>query len=70
MIKDSEGFVLLEKNRKFKDRLVKFNVPASAFPNMRKHLNVCGVNDASLFPDLVGLCDFLEWRYTKFEDEK
>jgi hypothetical protein len=70
MMKNSEGFVLLEKNRRFKDRLVKFNIPASAFPGMRKHLNVCGVNDASLFPDLVGLCDFLEWRYTKFGDEK
>jgi hypothetical protein len=65
----SEGFVALENNRRFKTRLVKFTVEASAFPEIRKHLDGCGVNRSTLFPDLVGLCDHLEWRYTKLPDE-
>jgi hypothetical protein len=64
-----EGFVALDKNRRFRDRLVKFTVEASAFPHIRKHLDGCGVNCSTLFPDLVGLCNHLEWRYTKLSDE-
>jgi FRG domain len=64
-----EGFVALEKNKRFRDRLTKFTVEASAFPHIRKHLDGCGVNRSTLFPDLVGLCSHLEWRYTKLPDE-
>ena len=64
-----EGFVNLEKNIRFRDRLTKFTVEASAFPHIRKHLDGCGVNRSTLFPDLVGLCSHLEWRYTKLPDE-
>jgi len=64
-----EGFVSLEKNIRFRDRLTKFTVEASAFPDIRKHLDGCGVNRSTLFPDLVGLCSHLEWRYTKLPDE-
>lgn len=64
-----EGFVALDNNRRFRDRLVKFTVEASAFPHIRKHLDGCGVNCSTLFPDLVGLCNHLEWRYTKLSDE-
>jgi hypothetical protein len=65
----SEGFVALDNNRRFKPRLVKFTIEAAAFPHIRKHLDGCGVNRYTLFPDLVGLCDHLEWRYTKLPDE-
>lgn len=65
----SEGFVALENNKRFRSRLTKFIVTAGAFPHIRKHLDGCGVNRSILFPDLVGLCDHLEWRYTKLPDE-
>lgn len=64
-----EGFVALEKNKRFKERLTKFIVETSAFPHIRKHLDGCGVNRSTLYPDLVGLCNHLEWRYTKLPDE-
>jgi hypothetical protein len=64
-----EGFVVLEKNRRFRERLFKFVVEASAFPDIRKHLDGCGVNHSTLYPDLVGLCNHMEWRYTKLPDE-
>jgi len=64
-----EDFVPLEKNRHFRTRLVKVIIPASAFVHFKKHLNGCGVNRFSLFPDLDGLCGHLTWRYTGFGDE-
>ncbi len=67
-IMKGENFVALEKNKRFWRRLVKFVIPALAFPNIRKHLNGCGVNRFSLFPDLDGLCTHLAWRYTKMDD--
>lgn len=61
----SEGFVALESNARFSERLVKFTIPPPGFSDIRKHLHGCGVNNFSLFPDLDGLCRHLEWRYTK-----
>jgi hypothetical protein len=64
-----EGFVALDKNKRFRERLIKFVVEALAFPEIRKHLDGCDVNRSTLYPDLVGLCNHLEWRYTKLPDE-
>lgn len=62
-------FIPLEKNRLYKNKLVKFIVPPSAFGSIRKELNMLGTNAALLFPDLNGLCIHLLWRYTKLQDE-
>jgi hypothetical protein len=67
---DGEKFVPLDWNKRYKERLLKLEVAPSAFPNIRKHLNGCGINRFTLFPDLSGLCDHLEWRYTKGPDEQ
>lgn len=58
-----ETLVALEKNRHFKNRLIKFIIPPRSFSLLKKQLNGCGVNHFSLFPDLDGLCKYLEWRY-------
>lgn len=63
-----ESFVALERNKRFKRRLIKFVIPSSAFPHIREHLNGCGVNRFSLFPDLDGLCAHLAWRYIRTGD--
>jgi hypothetical protein len=65
----SERFVAFESEKGFKDRFVKFVVAASGFSHIRKHLDSFGVNRFILFPDLVGLCTHLEWRYTQLPDE-
>jgi FRG domain len=62
-------FVPLEKNRNYKDKLVKFIIPPTAFANIRSELNMLNANAALLFPDLDGLCSHLSWRYTKLRDE-
>ena len=62
-------FVPLEKNRNYKNKLVKFVVPPSAFASIRTELNMMNANAALLFPDLDGLCSHLSWRYSKLRDE-
>ncbi|MGO9520383.1 MAG: hypothetical protein ACLPND_25380 [Candidatus Korobacteraceae bacterium] len=62
-------FVPLERYRYYKNNLVKFIIPASAFPSIRSELNMLNANEASLFPGLDGLCSHLSWRYNKLEDE-
>ena len=32
---------------------------------IKKQLDDCGVNEYSIFPDLNGLCSYLQWRYFK-----
>lgn len=67
---ENGAFVPADRNRHFSRRLVKFVIPAKAFSDMRKHLDGCGVNRFSLFPDLDGLCGHLQWRYTEPNDEQ
>jgi hypothetical protein len=66
---DSENFVQFENHKEFRARFRRIIVEASSFPQIRRHLHGCGVNHSTLFPDLKGLCDHLEWRFTKYEDE-
>lgn len=49
--------------------LTKLEIPASAFCQIRSDLDRCGVNRASLFPDLDGLCRHIEWLQTWLSDE-
>lgn len=63
-------FVALERHRLFSAKLAKIHVPARAFALLRRELHSCGVNYASMFPDLDGACQHLTWRYTWFEDER
>ncbi len=68
-IMPSRRFIPLERNRLFSSKLIKVPVPAKRFPPLRKQLHGCGVNDASMFPDLDGLCLHLTARFTRLEDE-
>ena len=60
----NRGFVPLEKNRHFREKLVKMLIPAKNFGILCKQLHACGVNYSTMFPDLDGLCSHLRWRYT------
>jgi hypothetical protein len=69
MLKEGEGFGRLEENPAYPDKLVKFIFDSRLFPQFRKDLNLSGVNAASMFPDLDGLCEHLEGRYIWADDE-
>lgn len=50
-------------------RLRKFCVPKQYFAAIRDDLGRCGINSATLFPDLAGLCEALTWKYEHLADE-
>jgi len=67
--KSDSNFVSLEMNTRYKTRLMKLRVPAKCFASIRAELDRCGINAATLFGDLVGLCRDSEWQYSLLEDE-
>lgn len=69
-IVDQKKFVALEKNRKYKNQLIKLEILPKAFASLRKDLHMFNINYLSQFPDLDGLTKHLEWRYSWFADEK
>ncbi len=67
---DGGRFVPLERNSRYKSKLVKLIIPATQFSNLRKDLDMLNANAGLLFPDLDGLGEYLTWRFTKFKDEQ
>ena len=59
----------LQESRNFRERLKKIEIPPASFSNLRYALDRCGINRASMFPDLDGLCSYLTWSYTIDTDE-
>lgn len=53
----------LDQVRPFAEKLLKIKLPVKNLPNIRADLNVLGVNAFSIFPELEGLCAYLQWRY-------
>lgn len=68
-IQSKGRFIPLEKNKLYKKRLIKFIIPPSSFQDLRYDLDRCGINDASLFPGLYGLCKHIVWEHSLLSDE-
>jgi len=47
----------------FSEKLLKVKIPVKCMQDIRNDLNVLGVNAFSIFPELEGLCSFLQWKY-------
>jgi len=58
-------FIALEKDTGFASRLIRVRIAADIFGELREQLSLLGVNDATMRPDLDGICKHLEWEYTK-----
>ena len=69
-IKERQDFVPLEKNRRCIERLTKVLIRGDWFCEIRAGLDRYMVNDASLFPDLDGVCRHLKWLHERLDDEK
>jgi len=50
-------------------RIIGIRIEACTFASIRSELHTLGVNSASVFPDLDGLCSHLNWRYAYKRDE-
>lgn len=66
---DGGRVVKFENHKNYSTKLLKIMIESKHFPAMRNELNTLGVNSASVFPDLVGLCEHLQWRYSYKNDE-
>jgi hypothetical protein len=62
-------FMPLEKDGIQRKRLVKLDIPSEAFSELRYQLDRFGVNCASMFPDLDGICQHVEWLNCFLSDE-
>jgi len=69
-INDDNKIVSFETHREFKEKLTKLLIPAKEFANIRKSLKVMGINHLTVFPDIDGLCQHLERRFSKLQDEQ
>ena len=54
---------LLNDNKRYHKKLVKMKVPPEKIPGLQNDLNTLGVNAFSIFPELEGLCRYLQWRF-------
>ncbi|WP_417884526.1 FRG domain-containing protein [Vibrio rumoiensis] len=59
----TKKFVALEKNKEMKRSVFEIHVPEEFRKTMLKALDRHGVNSHTLFPDLEGLCKYLNWRH-------
>ncbi len=63
------GFVPFEDSVLRGGDLQRVNIPASSFSRIRYELDRCGINASTMFPDLDGLCEQIQWLNTCVEDE-
>jgi hypothetical protein len=62
-------WIPMQKHPIFEGRLTKIEVSPEDFWLLRYGLDRCGINRASMFPDLDGLCAYLTWSYSLEVDE-
>jgi hypothetical protein len=61
-----DGRVLkLESQLKYKKKIKRLIIKNDLFPEMRVMLDTMGVNATTVFPDLQGLSNYLDWKYLK-----
>jgi hypothetical protein len=59
--KKQKRFVTLESNKRY--TISKIKVPLERKAQMLVKLDTCGINEASLFPEVDGVCKYLNWKY-------
>ena len=63
------GWVALNRNREFQNKLTKVIIPSCIFHDLRKELDRFGFNPATMFPDLEGVCRNSQWQHSYLDDE-
>jgi hypothetical protein len=68
LLEGGTSFGEFERNPAYTNKLVKFTFSGLRFPEFREDLHLLGVNASSMFPDIDGLCEYLAWHYTWYDD--
>jgi hypothetical protein len=63
-------FAPLEDSPEFSRKLTKIVLPADRFADLRLRLDLFGINHASVFPGLDGLCAHIKWKRCILPDER
>lgn len=63
-------FYDMRRVQRTNEELVKFTIAKTFRDQMKNDLDRLGINCASLFPELDGLCKYLKWSFSISEDEK
>ncbi len=58
----SRRFVPLDKNTKIKEHLGEITISKNSRQDILQSLDRYGINSRTLFPDLEGLCNYLNWK--------
>jgi hypothetical protein len=66
---DPPHFEPLEESGEFGEKLIKVVIPPARFAHFRTFLNRYGVNSASIFPGLDGICEYVRWKWFLTKDE-
>jgi hypothetical protein len=53
----------MNESDSYHEKLVKVKIPCAKLTDIRTDLNTVGVNAFTIFPELEGLCTYLQWRY-------
>ena len=69
-IAKSGKFAKLESMRKYRNKLNKWVIPKSQFSECRRKLNIMGINSSSVYPDMVGLSSYLQWRHLGLDNNQ
>ena len=59
----NSAFIPIERNREIAKHLTEIVIPADKREDILKVLDRHGVNQRTLFPDLEGLCNYLNWKH-------
>ncbi len=62
-INEDNKFLAFNKNKNYKDKLTKITIEPKNFAHIKKGLNLLGINNSTIFPDIDGLCKHLEYRF-------
>lgn len=61
--KTAKAFVAMDQKREITKNMFELIIPASQKKNMMANLDKFGINYQSMFPDVSGLCSYLNWLY-------
>lgn len=61
--KKAKRFVKLETNADIKNNLLKITIPSTLKKELLRKLSIFGINNRTMYPDISGLCEHLNWKY-------